>query len=385
VQPSRTSVCVANVRAGALADAIRPALPAILLFLLCQGVEFGALLLLSWKADVSAFDIIGRFDSAWFLSIAEQGYDQAVAVDAHGVLQQNSLVFFPLYPALIAVVMAVGVPPLAAGLLVTLLAGCTAAWGLFVLGRDLADARVGTVLAVLWSIGPGSVALHMPYSEALLVALAAWTLVLLTRRRWLPAAGLAILAGLTRAGGGAVVAAVCVAAVVAIVRRQDGWRPWVAALVAPVGLLSYLGYVALRAGRLDGWFWLQNAWQMRFDFGRFSWIQVREGLTANGSSWISLTALIVLASLALLLWSYAAKLPLSWHVYSTVTVVIALGSANYFQSRPRFLLAAFVIVVPLAVLAERLPNRVFAILVPIGAFVSGWYGAFLMEIAHMNP
>jgi hypothetical protein len=363
---------------------VRPAMPAMLLYFACQAVAIAVLTLMSWAVDLSPGYFVGHWDSAWYSEVAEHGYRFPVQVDAHGVPGQNSLAFFPLYPTLMAVVLAVGLPVLWAGLLVTLVAGGVAAWGLFVLGRDLAGPRVGTVLAALWASVPGASALHLVYSESVLVALAVWTLVLLLRREWLPAAGLAVLAGLTRAIAVALIIALVVAAIRAIVRRQDGWRPWAAILIAPLGLAAYLGYVAWRTSRLDGWFWLEKAWQMRFDWGRFTMDRIVPGLTGD-STWLTLTTLIVLGSVVLTMWSATTRMPLILHVYGFLVVVIALTSANFFQSRPRFLLPAFTILLPLALLLAKLPARVLAILLPTGALAGAWYGAYLMTVAHMNP
>ncbi|MBB4687108.1 hypothetical protein [Amycolatopsis jiangsuensis] len=372
-------------RSSPFRTAVRQALPAVGLYLLFQVVSFGLLWLMSWKADVSPGRFVDDFDASWFLSVAQHGYDQQVVAGADGAPGENSLVFFPLYPGLVAILTLFGIPALPAGLVVSVLAGCAAAWGLFVLGRDFASPRVGLLMAVLWSVGPGSAALHLAYSEAVLVALVAWALVAVARRQWVLAGALALFAGLTRASAGALVAAVGVAALVAVFQRRDGWRPWLGGLLAPLGLLGYLAYVGIRTGRADGWFWLQNAWQMHFDFGQFTWEQVKEGLTVDRASWITVTALIVLVAVALQLWTWATRLPLPWQVYGTLTVVIALCSSNYFQSRARFLLPAFVLTVPLALALAKLPNRVLAVLLPSAAVLSGWYGAYLMTIAHLAP
>ncbi|GAA3535859.1 membrane protein [Amycolatopsis ultiminotia] len=372
-------------RPSPLPTAVRKALPSIGLYLLFQLVSFGVLWLMSWKADVSPGRFVEGFDANWFLSVAQNGYDQPVVIGADGAPGENSMVFFPFYPGLVAILTLVGIPALPAGLVVSLLAGCAAACGLFVLGRDFAGPRVGLLMAVLWSVGPGSAALHLAYSESVLMALVAWTLVAVARRQWLLAGALTLLAGLTRASAGALVAAVGVAALVAVFRRRDGWRPWAGGLLAPLGLLGYLAYVWIRTGRPDGWFWLQNAWQMHFDFGRFTLAQIGEGLTVDRAGWVTVTALIVLVAVALQLWTWATRLPLPWQIYGTLTVVIALCSSNYFQSRARFLLPAFVLTVPLALVLAKLPNRVLAVLLPAAAVLSGWYGAYLMTIAHLAP
>lgn len=367
-----------------LTRTLRPALPAILLFYGLQAIAIGVLALMAPYVQNTATFFIGHWDGNWFLEIARHGYEMPISVDADGTPVQNSLVFFPLYPALVALPVALGVPGTAAGFTVTLLAGGVAAWGLFALGSELASPRVGTLLAALWAIAPGAAALHLIYSEALLVALGVWALVAVLRRQWLLAGWLTALAGLTRAIAGALVVAVVMAAVIAIVRREDGWRPWVAALVAPLGLAGYLGYVALQAGRLDGWFWLQSAWQMHFDWGVFTGERMVRGLVGD-VPWLTLTTLVVLATIALLLWSYTTRMPPALYVYGALVVLIALASSNYFQSRARFLLPAFTIVLPLALLAAKLPKRALAVLLPASALASAWYGAYLMTVATMNP
>ena len=62
--------------------------------------------------------------------------------------------------------------------------------------------------------------------------------------------------------------AVGLAVIIAIVQRRDGWRPWVGGLIAPVGLIAYLGWVGTRTGEWDGWFKLQErGWGTGFDGG----------------------------------------------------------------------------------------------------------------------
>jgi hypothetical protein len=363
---------------------LRAARPAIALFYGLQVIEFAVLTVMASRVHLPPDFFIGHWDGAWFLEVTEHGYRIPVLLDQRGVPVQNSLAFFPLYPALVALPVALGVPAVWAGFLVTMLVGGVAAAGLFMLGSELDGPRTGTLLAGLWAIAPGSSTLHMVYSEALLCALSAWALVAVVRRKWAAAGWLTLLAGLTRAPALALVVAVMVAALIAIVRREDGRRPWLAVLLAPLGFAGYLGYVALRTGRLDGWLWLQTAWQMRFDWGRFTWERLGRGLVGD-VPWLTLTSLIVLAAVVQLLWSYTTKTHPALYVYSTLAVFIALTTSNYFQSRARFLLPAFTILLPAAMLAAKLPKRALAVLLPAGALASGWYGMFLTTVATMNP
>lgn len=371
-------------RESRLLGALRAARPAVALYYGLQAIAVAVLTLMAWRVHYTPGFFIGHWDGTWFLEIAEHGYRIPVSVGGNGVPGENSLVFFPLYPALVALPVALGVPGVWAGFLVTLLVGGVAAAGLFVLGTELEGPRTGTLLAALWAIAPGASALHMVYSEALLCALSAWALVAVVRRQWTAAGWLTVLAGLTRAAAAALVVAVIVAALIAVVRREDGRRPWLAALLAPLGIAGYLGYVALRTSRLDGWLWLQSAWKMQFDWGRFTWERLGRGLVGD-VPWLTLTSLIVLAAAALLVWSYTVKTHPALYVYGTLVVFIALTSSNYFQSRARFLLPAFTILLPAAMLAAKLPKRALAVLLPVGALASGWYGTFLMTVATVNP
>lgn len=366
---------------------LRAALPALTLYYSIQAVGFAVLAVMAGRTGAGLAGLLAQHDAAWYLHIAGNAYDQDVVLDAEGNPAEVSLAFFPLYPALVATVSALGLDPIVAGLLVTFLAGGAAAWGLFVLGRDLLERRVGILFAGLWAMAPGAVVLHLAYSEALFVALAVWTLVALRRRWWLTAAVLTVAAGLTRITAVALIAALGVAAVVALLRRNGGWRAAAALLLAPLGLLAHLGYVGLRAGRADAWFWLQSqAWHVRFDAGAFTLRRLREALSQGGSAgWVLLVALVVLASLVLLLWSYTMRLPLTAHVYTTLVVLMALSSSEFWQSRPRFLLPAVTLAFPVAVLLARLPRCSLLVLLPSGALAAGWFGAYLLTVVPINP
>ncbi|OLT40700.1 hypothetical protein BJF85_05205 [Saccharomonospora sp. CUA-673] len=298
-----------------------------------------------------------------------------------------SLAFFPLLPGLASIFVLVGIPAHAALLLVSLIAGGVAAWGLHTFGTRLWGPRVGNLLAVLWAVAPGGVVLRMGYSEALLIALAVWTLVALERRQWLAAGGLALVAGLSRSTAIALIAAVGIAALIAVVRRRDGWRPWAAAALAPLGLLSFLLYVSWRAGRLDAWVWIQNdAWQMGFDGGALTWEMLVKAFTGQEPMWSVILAVVVVASVGLLVASWFIRsIPLPAQVYTTLMVASALSTGAFWNSRARFLLPAITLAVPIALLLARAPRWVSAIAVAIAAVAGAWWGGHLMAYAELNP
>ena len=277
----------------------------------------------------------------------------------------------------------------------TAVAGLVAAWGLTTLGLKLTgDPRISLLLVAIWAVAPSSIVLSMMYAEALFCALAIWALVALVSRRWLTAGGLTLLAGTVRSTAVALILAVLVAALIAVVQavraRQPfaaWWRPVAASVLAPLGLLGYLGYVALATHRLDGWFWVErHTCHMVFDWGVSTLRVVKGTLLDTPSVAQVLVAGALVAAVLLTLWSLTERIPVYLHVYTVVLVVLALAtSANWISSKPRFLLPAVLLALPVARLLARLRTAVLVPLVVVLAAASTWFGLYLTVIARWTP
>jgi hypothetical protein len=331
-------------------------------------------------------------DGGHYLAIAAHGYTYPPGQLAHA----SVFSFFPAYPAAMNVLARLpGVTLVGAGLAVTAIAGLAAAWGITTLGMKLtASPRISLLMVAVWAVAPTSTVLEMLYAEALFCAVAVWALIALVDRRWLTAAGLTIAAGTVRSTAVALVAAVVVAAAAALIeaartrrRIAEWWRPLAAALLAPLGLLGFLGYVAVRTGRPDGWFWIENhTFHMVFDWGT-STLQLVKG-TFLGSPAVPdvLVVLAVVAGALLTLWSLTERIPLYLHVYTVVVVVMALASsANWIGSKPRFLLPAILLALPVARLLAPLRTSVLVPLIAVLAAVSTWFGLYLVVIGRWAP
>jgi len=336
--------------------------------------------------------LLSASDAGHYRAIAAHGYTYQAGQLAHA----SVFAWFPGYPAAIdSIAWLPGVTLIGAGLIVTAVAGIAAAWGLVTLGLKLTgDPRVSVLMVAIWAIAPGSLVLSMVYAEALFCALAFWALVALVDQRWLTAAGLTIVAGTVRSTAAALIAVIAVAALVALIQawrsRQPiaaWWRPLVAAVLAPLGLLGYLGYVALATHRLDGWFWIENhTCHMTFDWG-VSTLRVAKNMFLDGPSVAQvLVVLAIVAAAVLTLWSLTERIPLYLHVYTLVVVVMALTtSANWISSKPRFLLPAALLALPLARLAAPLRTPVLVGLIAVLAVVSTWFGLYLLVLTGWAP
>jgi len=331
-------------------------------------------------------------DGGHYQAIAEHGYAYPAGQLAHA----SVFSWFPGYPAVIdSVAWLPGVTIVTAGLVVTAVAGLAAAWGLTALGLRLTgDPRISVLMVAVWAVAPSSTVLSMMYAEALFCALAIWALVALVSGRWLTAAGLTMLAGTVRSTAVALILAVLVAALIALVRavrtRQPfavWWRPLASMLLAPLGLLGYLGYVALATHRLDGWFWIENhTCHMIFDWGTSTLSVVRGTVLGKPSVSDVLVVAAIIAATLLTLWSLTERIPVYLHVYTVAVVVLALGtSGNWISSKPRFILPAVLLTLPVARLLARVRTPVLVLLIGVLAAASTWFGLYLLAIVGWAP
>lgn len=171
----------------------------------------------------TAVDVLARWDSNWFLRIAEDGYAWPSATPA----------FFPLYPTLTGLVgRALAGHYVAAAVLVSLAAGACA----FVLLHRLTELRVDADAArrtvLFLALAPVSLFLGVAYSESLFLALAVGCFLAAERRSPGWAAVLAGLALLTRPQGIALLPALAVLSW----RLRASWTRTLGLLAVPVAL-----------------------------------------------------------------------------------------------------------------------------------------------------
>ncbi|MFF0724864.1 hypothetical protein [Streptomyces sp. NPDC004134] len=289
----------------------------------------------------------GRWDAVWYQRIARDGYGHEIRLPGGSV--HPDLAFFPLLPLLERGLSAVSPLDAAdAGLLVAGTASFAAAAGIYAVGAHVAGHRTGAFLAALWGAVPVGYVQWMAYTESLYTALAAWSLYAVLTGRWRAAGGLAAAAGLCRPSGVALIAALAVAPLA--VRGGERRRAAAGVLLAPVGWLAYVTYVGVRRGSPTGYLDVQAEWGNRVDFGaalaRFTWAR----LTGPWPSPLTGVALCAaFAALALLIrHTVRDRQPPPLLAYSLTTVALSLAGSAYFGSRPRLLLPAFPLLLPVA-------------------------------------
>ena len=297
---------------------------------------------------------LGRFDGGWYLELALRGYPGVDQLDG----RLKSLAFFPLYPLTIRGVHDLtGLSPLAVGVLVSTVLGALAVCLVWALVREVQGEEAATRAAAAFAFFPGAFVLSMAYSEALLVAAAAACLLLLVRQQWVAAGLAAAVATAARPNAAVLIGACAWAAAVAIHRRRDWSALWAVGL-APAGLLGYFAFLWVRTGDPLGWFRSQSeAWRDHVDFGgttigRVAALvqdpQVSLDTRALNDLVNSIGLLFVVVSVVLLLrW----RPPGAVAIYGLGVLAMALAS-DHVGARPRFLLAAFPLVLALGVHLE---------------------------------
>ncbi|HEY0815912.1 MAG TPA: hypothetical protein VGE11_21770 [Pseudonocardia sp.] len=333
-------------------------------------------------------DTLQAWDGTWLLAIAQYGYagvpdDMLDAYGHHTAF--TALGFFPGYPGLVAATATLTGSLVLAGLAVSLVAGVVAAYGLAQLGALVpgGSTRAGLVLVGLFAAAPMGVVLSMTYTEALFCALAAWSLVGVLRRQWLLAGLAAAAAGLVRPTAAALVAAVGLAALVAVIGRRDGWRPWVGGGLAACGLLGYLGYVALVTGTLDGWSAIQRTgWGWYLDGGVATVRFTGEALAGGSEIFDAAIVLALVASLVLLVVSVRMRLPWPLLVYGALVLVIVWCSEGLAHAKLRLLLPAFTLLLPVAIGLARRHTATAVAVVLAAALASAWFGGYALTIWH---
>ncbi|MFL6121167.1 hypothetical protein [Actinophytocola sp.] len=359
--------------------------------LIFLGIRELGLLVLTWMASRNSHSVseaLRSWDGQWFLAIAGDGYDGVPdgLVDAFGHRSaETPLAFFPGYPMVVRWFAAIdgpgGIGLVTSALTVTIASGVFCSYGLARLGTNIRGGSrlTGLVLVALFAAAPMSVVLSMAYSEAMFCAFAVWTLVGVLERRWLLAGLCCALAGVVRSTGAALVVAVCVAALLAVIARRDSWRPWVGALLAPLGLLGYLGWVAYRTGEWDGWFALQQrGWDTGFDGGKATLRFSLDALADARSVLEVATVWFLLLAIALLVVMIVRRVEWPLIAYAAAVLVMDLTSNGLMNSKARLMLPAFTLLVPVAVgLARRRPGTFVTVLCG-AAVASSWFGAYAL-------
>jgi hypothetical protein len=265
-----------------------------------------------WLGDLLAAPA-ARWDASWYLVIAHYGYRPEL-----GSFTAPRAAFFPLYPLGLAAISGLGVPPVLAGVLLSLLALAMALYGihrlttleLTAVGRARAgrtgsaggrSAEVARLAVSVTAFAPMAFYFSAVYSESLYLALSVGLFWCARQGRWAWVGVLGALAGATRSTGLVLALPALMlyfygpredrppeledagpagsdqpqsasarayrAASAAIARLRPRYRMrrdvlWMGLI--PAGLVLYMGYLGLSGGDATAPFHAQDVWGRHF-------------------------------------------------------------------------------------------------------------------------
>ena len=349
-----------------------------------------------------------RWDASWYLVIAHYGYRPDL-----GPYTAPRTAFFPLYPLGLRWLSGLGLPPVLAGVLLSVVALALALYGIHrLVTLELGSREVARLAVLLVAFAPMAFFLSADYSESLYLALSVGLFWCARHGRWAWVGVLGALAGATRSAG---VVLLLPALVLYLYgpredRSPDGplregrlpyrYRTWARALrpryrlrrdalwlaLLPAGVLLYMAYLGLRGGDPLLPFHAQDVWSRHFagpylgvwDGARAAFAGLRQLLSfqshhiyfpaAPGSPAIAASHnLLLFAFLLAALPALAGvlrRLPAAYGLYVLAALALPLSypvAAQPLMSLPRFLLVLFPLFIWLALWLAPRPRLAFVV------------------------
>lgn len=308
--------------------------------LLASGLTLQKGNLVYHRTAPAALEIWARWDSEWYLLIAERGYgaDDAFVGLPVDYRRGDDTGFFPLYPLLIRV-LSFGMPAVAAGIVVSnlaLLVALCVLWGLARrdLGEEAADRAVWILLAF-----PTSFFLSAVYAESLMLATLLGSVSLARSGRFLAAGGVAALCALSKPTGILVVLPLAVEVLQGapeLDRSVTSGRKMarLAAALLPVGLAvgGYMLFCRSRFGTLAPFLERQERWRGATSGPWRAFTRYFESPEIHGAHHSTIDFVCAAVLVASLPWLFR-RLRLADAIYATAAILLPLGSSLWSFTR----------------------------------------------------
>jgi len=224
---------------------------ALLVYVACRLVTVAFLAVVNLFTHHGLLGQLDIWDGEWFLAIVHHGYPAHLPMVA-GHVAANPSAFFPLFPLVVKAVSLTGLSPGAVALVLSAATGATAVYGVGVLARRLGGDAAGQRAALLFAVFPGTFAFSLAYSEGIVITCVSLGLVALLDRRWLLAGVLGALATASSPVALAFVVSCAWCGIHELVTRRR-WQALLAPLLAPLGFVAFMAYLAVHTGQLSAW------------------------------------------------------------------------------------------------------------------------------------
>lgn len=166
--------------------------------------------------------------------------------------------------------------------------------------------------------------------------------------------------------------------VVAVYAARN-WRAWAAVAVSMLPLVSYLFYASSYTRDIGGYFGLQTkGWHSTFDFGRATVIWVSTQLREGNNVGYLLSIASIVGAIGAVIVSFR-RLPLAYWLFGAAVTANVVLSDGIMHSRPRLLLPAVVLLLPVIF---EFSQRRYAL--PAAAtcwlLFGAWFSAYMIAV-----
>ncbi|HWM32899.1 MAG TPA: hypothetical protein VNR36_01535 [Pseudolysinimonas sp.] len=259
----------------------------------------------------SFWQYLQSWDVQWYRRVAFDGYPAELPIDANGDVKQNTWAFFPVFPALVRLVMVTGLGYEVAAMAVAIAFGLLATLALHRMLVQHFTPRQALWGAIFFTSGPLSWLLQLGYAESTYLFFLFCALAAMVSRRYLIMIPFALVASFTHPGALALAAALGLQGIFRLVRRQRIlWHEWVTAgsaiVLITAAALFWPVLIAQITGDPSGYFDTELGWWRQY-LGRVIFVPFTPFYLLYGMLW-------------------------GWFGYALVTVVLA--AVVFWLTRP---------------------------------------------------
>jgi Gpi18-like mannosyltransferase len=298
------------------------------------------------KSTSSLVDLFFTWDSGWYISIVEHGYQFHPG-------KESNVVFFPLYPLMVKLLALIFSVRLAGFIIsnVALFLAVTYFYRLILL--DYEDTETADKAVWYLLVSPVSFFFSIFYTEGLFLFLVIASFYHARKKAWLIASLLGLLASLTRSLGVFLIIPLLteyfdVAYDDLAIHLQKIRKDILYLFCIPMGLFSYMGYLYFAFGDAFAFSHASSVWHRRFVLLTTTFRNIQH--YPHFYKFIFFGSIII--GILLLGFVIYQRIRISYIVYYTLFMFLYLSS-NLLDSIPRYISVLFPLYIGLALLAHK--------------------------------
>jgi hypothetical protein len=314
------------------------------------------------KRQPAPLEIWARWDSEWYLLIAEQGYaaDEYIKNAAGGrYLPQDSAKFFPAYPIAIRCLSFLTRNSVLSGFVISNVFALILIYYFYRLAQKLIDQRNAFYGTLLFIVFPTSFYLNAVYAESLFLAAMVAAFFYVEEKKLIPAVIACVIAVLSRPQGALALPAL---ALLAWYKFEDRRFVAIAALTLALGvpLAGYFLYIEKIFGSMSWIAQSQNYWRGEMKYPLYGLIRFAQGeIAIHGQHNSLIDFTFAMSHLIVLVLSFR-RIPIPYAVYSLIVLLFPLSSTLFSFSRLCLANFPFFLILPLLLKRWNLAVQIFS-------------------------